>query len=347
MKRPARILRQILSMVVLFLSMGGTSYSAESGVLPSLGDLTKALNQYCSEPGTENSADCLKAYLSYRCTVNFTFSDPFYIYSCIDASMDLVEVLDLTQVKVDPSRDAGVNGLKLHQVAFTSRLKKAFSADSAIFANWMQTFQGEFEDSYRNGSAHSLWTVAVRITGTRERALGFMTTVFQDFASKGYFDLVDSTLGRKARSNLMSLNGFYDLLVSNRVEANQNPSYSLYPYIPGAKDLHPLAHHFYTPAYLSMRLKQLGHEDRVAAYVSLLFNTSYEFLKLDRKMQTGRWPLRDPGPFDGKKYALQVQKIYTGYRGALYGIGKATGMDYGTFAKKLVADPSGFISSLH
>ena len=343
MKRLARI----LSTAVLFLSLGGTSYSAESGVLPSLGDLTRALNQYCSEPGTENSADCLKAYLSYRCTVNFTFSDPLYIYSCVDASLDLVNVLDLTQVKVDPAHDSGVNGLKLHQVAFTSRLKKAFSADPAIFANWMRAFQSEFEDSYRSGSAHSLWTVAVRITGSRERAIGFMTTVFQDFASKGYFDLVDSALGRKARPNLMSLNGFYDLLVSNRIEANLNPSYSLYPYIDGAKNLHPLAHHFYTPAYLSMRLKQLGHESRVAAYVSLLFNTSYEFLKLDRKMGAGRWPLRDPAPFDGKKYSLQVQKIYTGYRGALYGVGESSGMDYATFMKKLVADPSGFISSLH
>jgi hypothetical protein len=343
MKRLARI----FSTAILFMSLGSTSYSAESGVLPSLGDLTRELKEYCSEPGTENSASCLKAYLSYRCTVNFTFSDPFYIYSCIDASLDLVDVLDLTQVKVDPSRDAGNDPLKLHQVAFTTRLKKAFSTDPAIFAGWVQSFQSEFEDSYRNGAAHSLWTVAVRITGSRERALGFMTTLFQDFASKGYFDLVDSALGRKARANLMSLNGFYDLLVSNRVETNLNPSYSLYPYIEGAQNLHPLAHHFYTPAYLSMRLKQLGHEDRVAAYVSLLFNTSYEFLKLDRKMQTGRWPFRDPGPFDGKKYALQVQKIYTGYRGALYGIGKSSGMDYGTFAKKLVADPSGFISSLH
>jgi hypothetical protein len=340
-------LGRIISLATLFLSWGGTSYSSESGVLPSLGDLTRSLKAYCSEPGTENSADCLKAYLSYRCVVNFTFSDPLYIYSCMDASLDLVDVLDITQVKVDPSKDRSSDPLKLHQVAFTTRLKKAFSADSNQFSSWMQSLQTDFETAYRDGSQKSLWTGAVRITGSRERALGFLTTVFQDFSSKGYFDVVDGALGRKARANLMSLNGFYDLLITNRVEANLNPSYSLYPAIPDTDKLHPLAHHFYTPAYLSMRLKQLGHDEGVAFYVSLLFNTSYEFLKLDRKMNAGRWPLRDPGAFDGKKYALQVQKIYTGYRGALYGIGKRSGMDYATFAKKLAADPSGFISSLH
>lgn len=331
------------------------SYSKEHGTLSVFGGVTDTLKKYCSKENSPNSSLCLTAYLSYRCTVNFLFSDPFYVSQCINGVVALVAELDLTQVPVSEEQDND-DPLKLHQVAFSKRLLKTFLKPADQFKTMMNQYQLEFDDSYRFSNPHSLWERTLEDSGNnKEKALVTMVTLFQDFSSQGYFQFIDqatqkaaSRIKERMQTNLMTANSFYHSVTTNRIDANRNPTYAIYPELKESEKLTPMIHHFYTPAYLALRLKKQGFSEGVAFYVSLLFNTSYEFIKLDRKMKTNRWPYRDPIAFDAKKYALQVEKIYTGYMGALWGLGlESKAISFERFSKRLSADPSGFISSLH
>jgi len=346
-------MKQSLFIAVLMISQVGVSFSKESGT-QSVSGLMDQVNRYCSEEGSSHSARCLRAYFAYRCTVNFIATDPLYLDDCISATSTLTEVLDLTQMP----NDSEVTGdLQLRQVAFSRLLVKTFLVPSTVFKKKMDQLEQSFTDSYEFNRPHSLWMQVLNESNwNREAALEKMVTWFQDFSEPFYLWLV-STQAKQSKNqwkretlsaNAESLYSFHHLLIENRIKQNLNPAYRLYPEVKGANHLSPLAHHFYTPAYLALKLKQLGYSKEVAFYAAFLFNSSYEFIKLDSKMGTKRWPLQDPLPFHPVKYALQVEKIYTGYIGALYGVGmsdKALNFQY--FSKRLAADPSGFVSSVH
>ena len=293
---------KVIAIALMFIGFSNASHSKEFGALPSL-------NEYCSKENSPNSSRCLFAYLTYRCTVNFFVSDPMYVSKCIEGVSALVSELNLTQVSV-PDDHSSSDSLKLHQVAFSKKLIKNFLVPSENFKNKIEQYQNEFEDSYRFAKENSLWTRTLSdAKDQKEKALETMVTIFQDFSSKGYFDFIDQAVRNSssrtkqvAHSNLMTLNSFYDSLLSNRISRNLNPNYSIYPNIIGADQMSTVVHHFYTPAYLSLRLKKLGFDQQLAFFVSFLFNTSYEFTKLDQKMKTHRWPYRDPVAFDAQKY---------------------------------------------
>jgi hypothetical protein len=346
-------MKQALFIAVLMISQAGVSFSKENGT-QSVSGLMDQVKRYCSEEGSSRSAQCLGAYFTYRCTVNFIGSDPLYLDDCISATSDLVDLLDLTQMP-DDGRDQ--SALQLRQVAFSRKLVHAFLTPASEFKRTMDQLEQSFNDSYESNRPHSLWMQILNESKwDRESALEKMVTWFQDFSAPFYLWLLEieskKTKNQWKRetltSNAESLYSFHNLLVKNRILQNRNPMFQLYPEVKGVKHLSPLAHHFYTPAYLSLKLNRMGYSKEVAFYAAFLFNTTYEFIKLDRKMGTHRWPMRDPLSFDRIKHALQVEKIYTGYAGALYGVGmsdKALNFQY--FSKRLASDPSGFVSTVH
>ena len=328
-------MKKIFAFALMFLSYGNASYSKEYG----------ALKQYCSQANTSNSSNCLFAYLAYRCTANFVFSDPLFVPKCIEGVRVMVKELDSSTGK-----------LKLHEVAFSAKLLRSFLMPVSNIKKRMNQYQAEFEESYRFSKNHSFWERSLLDAHqSKEKALETIVTLFQDFSSKGYFQFVDdqtrvtsANIQLLAQHNLNQVNAFYDELVENRVNQNQNPTYTLYPELKDSEKLSALTHHFYTPAYLALRLKKQGVDPKVAYYLSFLFNTSYEFIKLDQKMKMNRWPYRDPVAFNAQVYALQVQKIYTGYIGALWGVGmESEAIPFEQFSRRLAANPSSFIRALH
>ena len=348
-------MKKVLVFALILMSFSNVSFAKAKGAL-SLFGVTDELKTYCSEANTNHSANCLKAFLAYRCTVNYLFTSPTYAEECVNAVEVLVNELDITQVAVPKEQDTDSDLLKLHQVAFSSDLLLAFLKRNDSFKTMIDQYQSEFDDSYRFAKAHSIWDrTLLDAQNNKEKALLRMVTLFQDFSSVGYMQFIDSytdkttpAVKQRMEVNLKAIYQFYESVTKNRVKVNNNPNYALFPEVTGAKDMTTLIHHFYTPAYLALRLTKYGYSSQVAFYVALLFNTSYEFIKLDKKMGTKRWPYRDPKAFDAKTYSLQVQKIYTGYVGALWGVGKESkAMSLADFSKKLAADPSGFISSVH
>jgi hypothetical protein len=346
-------MKQALFIAVLMISQVGVSFSKESGT-QSVSGLMDQLKRYCSEEGSARSSQCLSAYFAYRCTVNFIGSDPLYVDDCISATSDLVDLLDLTQMPAD-GQDS--NALQLRQVAFSKKLVHAFLTPASEFKNIMNQLENSFTDSYSTGRPHSLWLQILDDSNwNREAALEKMVTWFQDFSAPFYLWLLDieskKTKNEWKRKTLIqnaeSLYSFHNLMVKNRVLQERNPMFHLYPDVKGVNHLSPLAHHFYTPAYLSLKLNRMGYSKNVAFYAAFLFNSSYEFIKLDRKMGTHRWPMQDPLPFNPVKHALQVEKIYTGYLGALYGVGMSDqSLNFQYFSKRLAADPGDFVSSVH
>ncbi len=346
-------MKHSLFIAVLMISQVGVSFSKESGT-QSVSGLMDQVNRYCSEEGSSHSAQCLRAYFAYRCTVNFIAKDPLYLDDCISATSDLTELLDLTQMQ----NDSEVTGdLQLRQVAFSRILVQSFLVPSATFKKKMVQLEQSFNHSYEFNRPHSLWMQVLNDSNwNREVALEKMVTWFQDFSEPFYLWLVSSEgthsknqwKRKTLHANAEALYAFHSVLVENRIKQNLNPSYQLFPDVKGAKYLSPLAHHFYTPAYLALKLKQRGYSKEVAFHAAFLFNSSYEFIKLDKKMGTQRWPMQDPLPFNPVKYSLQVQKIYSGYLGALYGVGMSDkALNFHYFSKRLAADPSGFVNSVH
>jgi hypothetical protein len=346
-------MKQALFIAVLMISQVGVSFSKESGT-QSVSGWMDQVKRYCSQEGNARSSQCLSAYFAYRCTVNFIGSDPLFLDDCMRATSDLVDQLDLTQMP-DDGQDS--NALQLRQVAFSKKLVRAFLTPASDFKKTMDHLEQSFHDSYEVNQPHSLWMqILSESQWNRESALEKMVTWFQDFSAPFYLWLLEMESKKTKNSwkretltrNAESLVSFHNLLVKNRILQNRNPLFQIYPDVKGVKHLSPLAHHFYTPAYLSLKLNRMGYSKEVAFYAAFLFNSSYEFIKLDRKMGTHRWPMRDPLPFNPVKHSLQVQKIYTGYVGALYGIGmsdKALNFQY--FSKRLSVDPSGFVSTVH
>lgn len=349
-------MKKTLILAVLMFIKTGVSFSHENGT-SSFSELIDHVKRYCSESGNSHSSQCLKAYLSYRCVVNHSLHHPLFVSDCISATGSLVEELDLIQAEVEQAKNEQDEPLQLKQVAFTHLLQRQFLKDTDAFRKMTDQYLNGLERSYRFNESHSLWLqTLVDSNGLKEEALNKMVTLFQDFASPGYLQyLEDHALKSKNEglrfsilSNTRKFADFYIPLIENRIKQNRIPMYSIYPEVKNAKTMTPLAHHFYTPAFLALKLRKRGFDKAVSFHAAFLFNTAYEFIKLDRKMKTNRWPLKDPLPFSAKEHALQVQKIYTGYLGALFGLGQSDkAINFQYFSKKLAEDPSTFISQLH
>ena len=224
-----------LGFALILMSFSSASYSKEYGALSSLGGITNALKEYCSKSNSSHSAKCLRAFLSYRCLSNHLFSDPIYASKCMEGVEQLVTELDLTQVEVPEEQEGETDALKLHEVAFSNKLVKTFSSSEDHFSNMISEYQSDFEDTYRFSKPHSLWARSLENSqNNHEKALETMVTLFQDFSSKGYFQFLDQytqnsspKIKQTVQTNLRTTNSFYNMITSNRIEANSNPLYSI------------------------------------------------------------------------------------------------------------------------
>ena len=178
-------MKKALIIAVLVTVQSGVSFSRENGTSSSSGIIDN-VKRYCSEANSSHSAQCLEAYLAYRCTVNHLVSDPLFVPDCIAATSELVQELDLTQVDVDQKKNNSSDPLQLKQVAFTRSLKFEFMKNPDAFSSMIDRYYENFERSYRFNEKHSLWKQTfLDSSSNKEEALKTMVTLFQDFASPG------------------------------------------------------------------------------------------------------------------------------------------------------------------
>lgn len=309
---------------------------------------------------TKRTNLCLETSLKYRCYNygNFSLLNLGDIRACIGGVDRLMKVMNIVQVPIgedekNPDDKVEKSGLLLKQVLFKTDLERIFRARGT--ADLFRAAQADMEDSVRFGRAHNLWDSVLAATrGDRETTLKFVAEAVQD-VSFGIWHIM--YLGRKYESeklpetsvpvrNLQAAQEFIQLYQTN-LESDAF-TFSAYPAITGRDgridaSLHPYLHHFYLPAFLASELKRTGKTEEQAFFAAFLLNTSYEFVKLDAGRDVtgmGAWPFHDPKPFDAKAESERLRKIYTGYVGALWGIGKEReAKSLSVFSAELAKDP--------
>jgi len=340
-----------LSALVLF--MIGVSFSVSSRSEAEILNPREA----CSS-STANVNLCLQASLQYRCMNygNFSLLHPKRIRGCNGAVAKLVHLLDIEQVAItedekSPDDPVEKSGLLLKQVAFKRSLEVAFKKPET--AELFNAALLDLQDSVRFRRTHNLWDSIYEKTGhDRNKSLKFIAEALQDvsfgiwhiiYLDRKYQKLPKNSVRRK---NVDSAGEFIQLFRMNLENADPAP-FSAYPFLDGLNSsLHPYLHHFYVPAFLASELKRLGHSEESAFFAAFLLNTGYEFIKLEAKRGTSRWPFHDPKKFDVKKSDLQLRKIYTGYIGALWGLGlEKKAKSFKEFSKDLANDPYGSMKS--
>lgn len=303
---------------------------------------------------------CLEASLQYRCMNygNFSLVAPGPIRRCNESVTKLLDILDLVQVPVSKKEKESSDdlveksGLMLKQVLFARDLREIFRRPET--AGYFEAALLSLQDSVRFGKENNLWdsmythsrfnrTVTLKIIGQAIQDVSFGMWHMR------YLDrLFEKQRLPKSSTEIRNLHAAGEFIVLFQETLEQKVSFSPYPSIRGLeKSLHPYLHHFYLPAYLASELSRAGKTKEAAFFAGFLLNTGYEFVKLDAKVGDQRWPFHDPKKFSHQKYELQARKIYTGYVGALWGVGlEEHAMAYDVFAKKLAADPYGFMRTL-
>ncbi|MBC7387533.1 MAG: hypothetical protein H7301_15385 [Cryobacterium sp.] len=294
---------------------------------------------------------CLQLALQYRCT-NYGrfFRNLSLIRACNLSVARMVTLLDLIQVAIGEDQknvDDPVekSGLLLKQVFFKRDLTRLFTSTKTekIFAIAL----AELRDSVRFDRPHRLWESVLRESdGDRLAALTFMGEAMQDI-SEGRWHLAylaDKFSAEKLSDKstpMKSLEAAAEFIELFELESGSHPTYSAYPALGNLeRNLHPYLHHFYIPALLSTKLKAAGESDENAFFTAFLLNTGYEFTKIDAYVGNRRWPFRDPAPFNRLEQELELRKIYTGYIGALWGIGREkSAKPFSDFALELSSDP--------
>ncbi len=356
------------------------SLSSQAGIYDSL--------MQCGKPGKEHIRGCLADYLAYQCvglSLDWFDTNTDRLKACTDTIKPFLKELDPEQLKIDWVEDE--KGFALHELAFSSLTPRLFMSDMGSFervarnlkpiegsvqpslSDFFKSLDTEFSESYRFQKSHSLWDVVFeRNDHDWAKTLQFMAVIFQDIAAKGNVDgsptlffpiyrmtkIKDLWLEGSRKEHLGQTIEAYVNLVGEwtrlKVREKKNDAYQFYPNILNRDDLSPMIHHFYVPAYLSLRLAQVQKNRTMAFFLPFLFNTVYEFKKMDEKLGDGRWPYRYPKAFDqGERYQkveMNVRKIYTAYVGALYGLGLEKGaLSYTDFSRRFSRNPEGFMKS--
>lgn len=319
------------------------------------------IRELCTASTSRTNA-CLEASLQYRC-FNYGNFSPLHakeILSCLSAVSKLVAVMGIVQVQVpDEERDfddpVEKTGLALKQVLFAKDLVEIFHDPDT--ASLFYAARASLDDSVQFGRVHNLWDTVLQKSGNdHQKTLKFVAEAVQDVSTGvshlGYLANLYEQGGVSETSvqgtNLEAAGTFINLYQANLEGAK---SFSAYPTIDGLvprvdRSLHPYLHHFYLPAFLASELKRLGQPEDAAFFAAFLLNTGYEIVKMDAGLGQSRWPFHDPKPFDPKAYRERLKKIYTGYVGALWGIGqerKAKSLE--KFSEDFARDPYGSMKS--
>lgn len=308
---------------------------------------------------TENTNFCLRASLEMRCYTygNFSVFHSAEIRDCVDGISKMMPIMNVVQVRVDaedlnPNEATEKSGLQLKQILFDRDLRAIFAQPKT--AGFFEGARDDLRDSIRFNHAHGLWkSIYAKSGNDRQTTLKFISEAIQDVSDSGlhlyYLDHLYTKEKVSAsdvrRVNYEAAGEFINLYQSNlgRLE-----NYSAYPPIDGATEkridrkLHRFLHHFYLPAYLASEMKRTGSTNAQAFFSAFLLNTSYEFVKIDAGFGTHRWPFHDPKAFDPAADTERLKKLYTGYVGALWGIGRADRAKSLTeFSADLAKDPYG------
>lgn len=317
----------------------------------------------CSDPGREAVSTCLRGLLQYHCGL-LSAGNPGTLTDCASSSHSAVRLLNLENLLIPKDRSSG---MQLHVAAFTDSLVPIFSSPATT--RLLEGVREDLETSYRFDEPHSLWQKAGETAPDRSDRLRNLGVIFQS---------VTSVSGENLHFHLLKLQRVAKIYSLSRAHANQaqsiqknislylelvsriyqskilrpsNPAFSLYPPLPKGIDLDPTLHHFYVPAHLARLLLKEGYRPVQAFFAAFLFNTLYELRKIDQKMGVGGWPYSYPGPLVSpaisSRIEINIHKIYTGYVGALFGVGKeAKAVSYLGFKSAFKTDPYGTMRRL-
>ena len=223
---------------------------------------------------------------------------------CRKGAQDLWQVLQLGSVVV-------------HSATEATRLPVAFQPDltetlqNPFFPLALEDLQWQLLHGPR---PLSLWLWAEDYFGNPRQALQFIALFLQDISAaetvSAYLQqqefnepaLLVSRLNQNLRNELQQQK--LGLIPANRLQ--------VFP-VPSTVMKRNAFYHFYVSAELSLRLKTLGHSDRMAAGLSLAFNALYEQLSLNPK-----YFFQLPTKLASKD---SVADIYLGYCGGVWALG--------------------------
>jgi len=196
----------------------------------------------------------------------------------------------------------------------------------------------------------NLWDFTVRHAGSRDEALKWIATLFQD--ASGRDEQLKSIRNPKAAASLRTVLGSL-----NRGALGME----LYPESLPIKDAQ--LYHYYVPAYAAAKMAKNGVQQPLAFTMPFLFNTEYELIgdrfMIDpdpstveaaaqdafQRLLFGNPPLSGRG--DPSRIEGSTRDMYLGYRGALFGSGATkTPEPYEPFAKRMAADPDSEIRAV-
>lgn len=303
----------------------GMAVSAQGGLMDRA---QKACNQ------ERYSQSCLAALVVYHCS-SYT-SVLHKLGRCLDRGREAARILD----PLPTTRDSAVE-----VVAFPSELRYLLNQPFTEF--YLKKLRSALSDGYRLRERVDLWGLSVELTGDRRKALWYIAVLLQDTSTQQvptwYIEETGSGIPQ-SRVDLWA--EVLDLLNPQQLRSeNYKEWLTLYPPmkpVGSERRFSAKLYHFYTLAYLAMRLQWESADRGMAWFVPSLIEASYKFRQLD----ADRWP-QAPLPFDITKKESAVIDMYTTYLASLWAVGsRRKPMEYGDFAENFADNPAQFMDTL-
>jgi len=290
----------------------------------------------------KNFGTCFQLLLQGRC-VKYAQGNLFSKreYFCEHSVVRMMDLLEPLQPKDDPD----------HVIAFP-KLVNELIHDAEAFA-YLRDLPGAIEKSIEEGQLFGFWDFTVARAGSEDRALKWIAVLFQDTHPDENIVIAETKLTATERETwAAAIEAFsYDRLADRSAESDA-VFFVPYPNI-DPTFLSEGTYHFYLSAYVAREVQRARKSTTEAgrdmnAFAPFLMNTMYE---MQADQDPDKSPLRDAKPFSAVEMDHSLRDTYSGYVGALYGIGGkalvAKAEPYSTFSKRYAKDPSGTMRSLY
>lgn len=300
----------------------------------------------------KNFGTCFQVLLQERCAAyaNWNLLSKRE-YFCEESVIEMMDLLDPFQPKDDPD----------HVVAFPKQIGELVT-NPAAFA-YLRDLPAEIDRSIQAGQLFSLWDFTLRRAGNEDRALKWIAVLFQDNHPDENIVLEEARVGfgsKKARKLTSRERKIWEDAITavsfdrlaDRSESSDSVFLLVYPNVDSAYFSTGM-YHFYMAAHLARETQKARKSETVPGidmngFAPFLLNAMYE---MHSDIDPDRSPLKDARPFDANEKWHSLRDLYSGYVGALYGLGGATLVakadSYDAFSKRFAADPSGTIRGLY
>jgi hypothetical protein len=220
-------------------------------------------------------------------------------------------------------RFTDADGKMSTQIAFRSKAMTLLSMPEVL--DYLTTLNQRIELAFLTGQELNLFEFTALHTKSQDTAFEWLAVLFQDNSpTQSLIRWLEenppatwSASPELTEAIAEELIAVTDFLTSWRLGFLELPfEFHLFPrhFMPESHDLRK-PYHFYVPAYLSLRMVELGVEPELAQFQSYMFNYLYEIFHSESVLPK---ILREPSSLDAPEKALD---IYAGYAGTIYALG--------------------------